>query len=130
MAKDVASAFFLKKGERKVVRLGLEDSEDLLFCIKQGMAEHKLEECDVIGITGKVKEGKLAYFQGSSFKSMELKENAVQKASGKFRLSNEKLHGDLHITIALGNHRIQGTLIKGKSMGEMEMELGFVAIPD
>ncbi|MFA4907134.1 MAG: DUF296 domain-containing protein [archaeon] len=130
MPKDVASAFFLKKGEKKVVRLGLEDNEDVLGCIKQGMAEHKLEECDVIGITGKVKEGKLAYFQGSSFMSMELKEKAVQKASGKFHLNKEKLHGDLHITIALGNNRIQGTLIKGKASGEMEIELGFVAISD
>lgn len=127
---EVSSAFFQKKGERKVVRLGLEDNEHILGCIRACMKEHGLEECDVLAVKGKVKEGQLAYFQGNSYRAKALQDREIERASGKFRLIEGKAIGDLHVTVSWGNNRIVGTLVKGKAIGEMEIELGFVSIPE
>ena len=60
---------FRKRGERKNLRLILDEGDDILSCVKQAMAEHKIEEAKIEALTGVFKEGEMNYFEGNKYKN-------------------------------------------------------------
>lgn len=128
MNPKIDSAFLNKKGQKVHLKLFLDDGEDVLESIKQAMAENNLDECKTIEFNGKVKEGMINYFMGNSYRSKELNEVQIQRVSSQYTKTKQGITGDLHVTVAFGNNRITGTLVKGKSSGESQITLEFIKL--
>lgn len=126
---QVESHLFNKKGTRKTLTLTLEEGDDVMSCIKQGMNEHSLKDVQVVDMQGKLKEGVINYMEGQHYKSMNLKEQEIVRAAGNFKLSFDELFGTMHITTSLKNP-LTATFVRGKAMDGLKIKLSFIEITD
>ena len=100
------------------------EGENLIECIKQGMIENKITKCDVIEVSGKI-SGLINYMDGHKYKSSELKEQEILKASGHFKYGYGELWGKLNIFTS-GRKPLSGTLVKGTALDGFEIKLSFI----
>lgn len=121
------SVLFNKKGTKKVLSLILDEDEDIFNTIKQGMQEQKLSEAKIEGIEGKIKEGTVAFMNGSRYKTKNLSNAEVLLASGAYKLSFEELFGVVHLTLA-GKPPLSATLVKGKACNGLKVRLSFIEL--
>lgn len=120
------SQFFTGKGVQKNLTLQLEEGDDILACMRAALAEHNIKEATVVEGNGTLKEGLINYFQGNKFKSKDLKNARIVKASGKFLNLGKEWQGDLHIGAMFGMQLLSGTLLKGKATEGLELKLKYV----
>lgn len=104
----------------------LEDGEDILECLKKAALEQDAKEFKITDINGSWKEGFMNYFLKNQFKSRKSFETErITAGSGKFTRKGNDYSGDLKIAVALGNQRINGTLLEGKAAKELTIKLKF-----
>ncbi|MCX6799256.1 MAG: DUF296 domain-containing protein [Candidatus Diapherotrites archaeon] len=121
----VEAIIFKKKAEKKILRLVLDDGDDILGSIKQGMGEHAIKECRVEDAGGEVKHAVINFMEGSKYKKMDLRNIQILRASGNFKLNFEDLWGTMHISTS-GKKPITGTLVAGKAGQGFELKLSFI----
>lgn len=118
---------FNKKGIRKNLSLILDEGDDIVSCIRQGMKEHDLSEARVDGMEGKIREGIANYMSGSHYKSKSLNNQEIIMASGSYKLSFDELFGSMNITTG-GKPPITATFVKGKACQNLKIILSFIEI--
>ncbi|MBI5884787.1 hypothetical protein HZB89_01670, partial [archaeon] len=118
---------FNKKGTRKSLSLILDEGDDIVSCIRQGMKEHCLSEARVDGMEGKIREGIANYMSGSHYKSKKLDNQEIIMASGGYKLSFDELFGSMNITTG-GKPPITATFVKGKACQNLKVMLSFIEI--
>jgi len=126
MCPFIDSQLFDKKAVRKTLTLSLSDGEDVLSCLKQAMKDNGIKECSVVDINGKLKLGLINFFERSQYKTLELKDRPMLKASGNFKLSFDDLWGSMHVSTAEKNKPTTGTLVKGTAAEGLEIKLSFI----
>jgi len=121
---QLSSAIIKEKIPIKNLKLVLEKDDILLDCIKQGMIENNVTKCDVASVSGKI-NGLITCMDGHKFKSIELKEQELLKASGHFKYGYGELYGKLNVSTA-GRKPFCGTLVKGTALEGFEINLTFI----
>ena len=119
------SAFF-SGGEKRLLRLEFDESEDIMSSLEKALAEHSIRECTVVGCNGVVREGLMNFFRKGYYRIKQLKETPVFCASGKFLRTSDGLKGDLHILSKSGARPENGTLVKGRAAGGFRLSLEFI----
>ena len=119
---------FKGRGVRKELVLQLSDGEDLFACIRQAMAEGKIERSEVAAIEGRIKEGNVNYFQGNKYKSLEIKDANVYKASGKYEMRGRDLFGKISVIINQNGRMNTVTLGKGTASEGLKIRLSFIEV--
>lgn len=121
----IDSILFNKKAEKKYLTLQLSEGEDILGCLKQGLLDHKINECKVEDASGKIKSGVVNFFEGSKFMKRDLKDDEVIRATGNFKLSFGDLWGSMHVFV--GKKRpFSATFVNGKAAEGFELKLSFI----
>lgn len=124
--ENMESSFVVEKAVEQPLTIILEDGEDILECLGKAMQEHCAKEFKVTEMKGSWKQGFMNYFLKNSFKSRKsFDTERIVAGSGKFVKEGSKYRGDLHITVALGNQRVNGTLLEGKAAGGLEIKAKF-----
>jgi predicted DNA-binding protein with PD1-like motif len=116
-----------EKMEKKVLRLILEDGDDVVASIKQAMQDNNIRECKVEDVSGKLKQATVNCMEGSSYKRIDVKDKAIMRASGTFKFGGGDLWGTLHI-FTEGRKPVSGTMLAGKAAEGFELKLSF--LPD
>ncbi|MFH1225608.1 MAG: hypothetical protein V1676_07475 [Candidatus Diapherotrites archaeon] len=124
----IQSEYSRDKAAEQVMKIALEDGEDILGCIHKAAEESGLNEFRVSEMSGFWKEGFMNYFEGNRFKSRKSFDvERLSAGSGKFiRQGDGKYAGDLHIAVTLGAKKINGTLLKGKAAKELTVKIKFL----
>ena len=120
----LSSTIIKEKIPIKHLTLILSDGDNLIECIKQGMIENNVTKCDVFSVSGKI-NGLINCMDGNKFKSIEIKEQEILKASGHFKYGYGELWGKLNVFTA-GRKPLAGTLVKGTALEGFEIKLNFV----
>jgi predicted DNA-binding protein with PD1-like motif len=119
------AVLFNKKAEKKILRLMLEEGDDILASVKNGMQQHKITECKVEDAGGKVKHAIINFMEGNKYKKMDLREIEILRASGNFKLNYGDLWGTMHISTS-GKKPLTGTLVNGRAADGFELKLSFI----
>lgn len=118
--------FVTEKAVEQFLTISLEDGEDILESLKKAALEHGIKEFKITGMNGFWKQGFMNYFLKNQFKSRRTFDiEKINAGSGKFVKQGKDYSGDLHIVVALGNNRINGTLLEGKAAKELTIKLKF-----
>jgi len=126
---QIDTIIFNKKGKRKTLTLILDENDDVLASIKQGLKQHGLKEARVDDMQGTVKEGVVSYMEGSQYKAKNLQNQKIIKASGNYKLSFDELFGSMHVTTA-GKNPLTATFVKGKAAQDLQIKLSFIEIEE
>jgi len=126
---QVDAVIFKKKGKRKTLTLILDDGDDILVSIKQGMKQHNLEEARVDDMQGTIKEGTISYMDGHQYKAKNLINQQMIMASGNFKLSFDELFGSMHITTA-GKNPLTATFVKGRAAQGLQIKFSFIELEE
>src|SRR3989338_11633329 len=114
------AALFNKKAKKHILKLILDDNDSILESIRRGMLENKLKECKVEDASGKVKHAVISFMEGSNFNKMDLRDAAILRASGNFKLNFDELWGIMHISTA-SKKPITGTVVRGTAAEGFEL---------
>ncbi|MFH0715075.1 MAG: DUF296 domain-containing protein [Candidatus Diapherotrites archaeon] len=123
------SRFVKEKAEYRFLSLVFENGEEILPNFFRALKDNNIQECTVAEGSGSIREAEMNYFQGSAYKRRKsFGDEKVTAASGKFHSEKDKWIGDLHVVVARGNQRINGTLLKGKAAGEFRLTAKFAVM--
>jgi predicted DNA-binding protein with PD1-like motif len=111
-----------KLAQKKILRLVLEEDDDIISSIKQGMLENKVKEATVEDVTGILKEGKITNMENGKYNEYEIRETEIIRASGIFKFGGGDLWGSMNVFTG-GRKPISGKLVKGKAMENLEIKL-------
>ena len=106
--------------EKNKLTLVLEEGDDILRSIKQGMNENKIKEASVISVNGNLLEGIISTKSGQ----VTVEDTGLINAKGKFKFGGDELWGKLNI-FTEGKKPIDGILLKGKAKENLEIILEF-----
>lgn len=126
----IDSQIFKKKGIKRSMKLTLEEDENILACIKQGMTEHNIPNIKIIGITGKIKTGIMSYLEGSKYIVFNFDNTEIMLAAGHYKLSFGDLFGSLRITVKENKVPVNGIFSKGKAAEGLEINIEFTELID
>lgn len=122
------SEFFQKKAAKQVLVLEFEENDNILPELRKAIKENEITDCKVVEGKGILKNLEMNYFSGNNYKYRKgFGDETVTACSGRFLTENE-VHGDLHITVAKGNQRINGTLLKAVSGKNFVIKLEFIKL--
>jgi len=109
----------------KNLTLILDEDDNVMDCIKCGMLTHNIKECNVTAVSGNLKTGLINYMDRHEFKSEEIKDRQISKASGNFKVNSENLFGKLNIFID-GRRPLSATIVKATASQDFELTLCFI----
>ncbi len=123
---ELGSQFVTDSAETRHLSLVFENNDEILPNFFKALEENSIRECSIAEGTGFLRDVEMNYFQGSAYKHRKgFGDERATAASGKFRKEKDKWIGDLHVVVAKGNQRINGTLLKGKAAGEFRLTAKF-----
>jgi high-affinity K+ transport system ATPase subunit B len=108
------------KEEKNKLKLELEEGEDVLACIKEGMDNNKVKEANVVGIDGKLLEGTIS----ENEKNIIVEDAALISAKGKFKFGGDELWGKINV-FTEGKKPVSGQLLKGKAKEGLTINLEY-----
>ncbi len=126
----IDSLIFKKKAIKRNMKLILEEDENIMACIKQGMKEHNIPAIKITGITGKIKTGVMSYLEGSKYIVYNFDNTQVMLAGGHYKLSFGDLFGSLRITVKENKVPVNGVFSKGKAAEGLEIHMEFTELID
>ncbi|MFH1257290.1 MAG: DUF296 domain-containing protein [Candidatus Diapherotrites archaeon] len=123
----IDAQLFKKKGEKKVLRLVLDEGDIVLDSIKKAMAEHEIEQAKVEDMNGILREATVNYMNGSRYESKVLKNQQILRASGNFKHHYGELYGSMNVSTADKNP-LTATFVKGKAAEGLEIKMSFIQL--
>jgi hypothetical protein len=106
--------------KKNKLTLILEEDDDLLTCIKQGLVENELQGAEVVDANGEIKDA-IVSEDGNQVTFDEIE---ILKAKGKFKMGGGDLWGNLEVFTG-GKKPIKGKLLKGKAKENFELILEY-----
>jgi len=105
--------------------LELDENDDILSSIAQGLRENKIKEAKLVDINGFVIKGIVNCMEGAKYKRIDIKDIEIMRASGNFKMGGEDMWGNLNVFTA-GRKPISGTLLKGSAKQGLKITLNFI----
>jgi hypothetical protein len=96
--------------EKSKFILELDENDDVLKCIKQGMLDNNIKEASVKAITGKLISGLINAKEGRT----RVEDAELINAKGKFKFGGDELWGSMEV-FTEGIKPIVGPLLQGKA---------------
>jgi predicted DNA-binding protein with PD1-like motif len=128
---NMDSEFFNRdKVKIKDLVLVLDDGDNILDCIKQGMIENHVSKAEIIGFEGSIKNATVSYFQRSTMRNVELNDTKkVVKANGDFKMDfadNHRVFGRIRLIYLENDKTFEGILVRGHAAGELKITLQYM----
>ncbi len=112
------------KPKKQVLTLALEEGDDVINSIKQGMEDNGVKSATVEDVSGKLKEASISCMDSNKFKRIDFVDTEILRASGLFKISAGDLWGSLNIFTA-GRKPMSGKMIRGKASDGFTIKLSF-----
>jgi hypothetical protein len=96
--------------EKSKFILELDENDDVLKCIKQGMLDNNIKEANVKAINGKMLNGLINAKEGRT----RVEDAELINAKGKFKFGGDELWGSIEV-FTEGIKPIVGPLLQGKA---------------
>jgi hypothetical protein len=125
MPKSIDSIVIKDPIKRQVLVLQFDEGDNVLSCIKHGMEQNNVRECNVIDVSGALTSAVVQSMEGSRLKKIEFCNTKILRASGHFRVTAGYLWGSLHV-FTEGRKPISGTIISAKASHGFELKLSFL----
>ncbi|VVB75663.1 Uncharacterised protein [uncultured archaeon] len=125
MPKNIDSVVIKEPLRKQVLTLEFDEGDDILSCIKQGMEQNKIRECDVVDADGALTTATVNAMEGSKFKKIEFSNLKIMRSSGHFKVGGGDLWGSLHV-FTEGRKPISGTVVKAKASQGFKLKLSFL----
>jgi len=125
MPKYIDSMVIKEPLRKQYLTLEFEEGDDILSCIKQGMEQNSIRECDVVDVEGTLTTAAVNAMEGSRFKKIDFSNLKIMRASGHFKISAEDLWGALHV-FTEGRKPISGTVVTAKASQGFKLKLSFL----
>jgi len=119
---DIIDHGKVHKARKKILRLFLEEDDNLLKSIEEGMKKHCVKEANIEDINGNVKDATITNMEKGKYNEFEIRETELIRASGLFKFGGEDLWGSLNVFTG-GRKPISGKLTKGTAMDGLEIKL-------
>lgn len=110
MPKNIDSVIIKEPIKKKILTLEFEEGDNVLACIKEGLAQNGVKECDVVQVDGVLTRAVVNTFEGSKFKKIEFSNQRILRASGHFKIGGGDLWGNMNI-FTEGRKPISGTVV-------------------
>ncbi|MDD3160100.1 MAG: DUF296 domain-containing protein [Candidatus ainarchaeum sp.] len=104
--------------ERKILKLVLDDGEDIRKCIEQGMKDNNLKDANVVEIVGNLKNATIDSKEGR----LEFENIEFVNAKGKFKIGGGDLWGAIEVFTSQ-KKPIAGKLLKATASQDVEIHL-------
>lgn len=125
MPKGIDAIVLKEPIKKKFLTLQFEEGDDVLSCIKQGMEENRVRECDVTDVEGVLTTATVNAMEGQKFKKIDFSNTKILRASGHFKIGGGDLWGALHI-FTEGRKPISGTVVRAKAGHGFTLKLSFL----
>ncbi|MBT4870908.1 MAG: DUF296 domain-containing protein [Candidatus Diapherotrites archaeon] len=119
---DIIDHGKVKRVEKKILKLVLEEGDSIIKSIEEGMKENKIMEATVEDINGSVEEATITNMEKGKYNEFEIRETELIRASGLFKFGGDDLWGSLNVFTG-GRKPISGKLTKGTAMDGLEIKL-------
>ena len=119
---DIIDHGKVKRVEKKILKLVLEEGDSIIKSIEEGMKENKIMEANVEDINGSVQEATITNMEKGKYNEFEIRETELIRASGLFKFGGDDLWGSLNVFTG-GRKPISGKLTKGTAMDGLEIKL-------
>ena len=123
----VEAAIFKKKGEKRVLRIQLDEGESIRKAIPKAMLEHGIEVAKVVEINGTLKELLINFFESGKFASKKLYDTKILRAHGTVKQNFGEMFGGVNVSIGL-KPPVGGTLVNAIAGKDAEIVLNFIEI--
>jgi hypothetical protein len=123
--KNIDSIVIKEPLRKKFLTLEFEEGDDVLLCIKQGMEQNGVKECDVADVDGTLTTATVNMMEGPKFKKVDFSNTRIMRASGHFKFGGGDLWGALHV-FTEGRKPISGTVIAAKASQGFKLKLTFL----
>jgi predicted DNA-binding protein with PD1-like motif len=125
MPKNIDSVLIKEPIKKQFLTLQLDEGDNVLSCIKQGMLQNNVRECDVVDVSGSLTTASVQAMEGHRFKKIDFSNTKILRASGHFKITGGDLWGSLHV-FTEGRKPISGTLLSGKASHGFELKFSFL----
>jgi predicted DNA-binding protein with PD1-like motif len=125
MPKNIDSIVIKEPIKKQILALQFDEGDNVLSCIKLGMEQNNVRECDVIDVNGALTSAVVQAMEGNKFKKIEFSNTRILRASGHFKLTAGDLWGSLHV-FTEGRKPISGTVVSAKASHGFELKLSFL----
>ncbi len=125
MPKYIDSMVIKEPLKKKYLTLEFEEGDDVLSCIKEGMGQNNVKECDVVDAEGSLTTATVNAMEGSRFKKIDFSNLKIMRSSGHFKISAGDLWGALHV-FTEGRKPISGTVVTAKASQGFKLKLSFL----
>jgi predicted DNA-binding protein with PD1-like motif len=118
---DVMMGKNIEKKESNKLILLLEEEDDVLKSIKQGLIENKIKKAKIFSVEGILKEG---IINSTEEGKKEIQDAELIKASGNFQISVDDLWGSINIFTGT-KKPLSGQLLQGKAKEGLKIVLEY-----
>lgn len=125
MPKQIDSIILKEPVRKSYLTLIFDEGDDVISCIKEGMEQNGVKECDVVDVDGVLTSATINSMEGSRFKRIDFSNKRILRLSGHFKLTAGDLWGSLHV-FTEGRKPISGTVVSAKASQGFLIKLSFV----
>ena len=125
MPKYIDSMVIKEPLKKQYLTLEFDEGDDILSCIKQGMNQNGIRECDVIDAQGALTTATVNAMEGPKFKKIEFSNLKILRTSGHFKITSDDLWGALHV-FTEGRKPISGTVVSAKASQGFKLKFSFL----
>ncbi len=118
---DVMMGKNKEKKEKNNLKLILDEDDDIIKSIEQGMKENNVKSAEITSINGSIKRGLINSIEEGK---KEIEEIDLIKASGKFSFGGDDLWGKMNIFTGT-KKPLSGQLLKGYAKQGLEISLEY-----
>lgn len=125
MPRGIDSIVIKEPIKKQFLTLEFDEGDDVISCIKQGMAQNGVRECDVVDVDGTLTTATVNNMEGNKFKKIDFSNTKILRASGHFKIGGGDLWGALHV-FTEGRKPISGTLVRATASAGFTLKLSFL----
>ena len=125
MPKGIDSVVIREPLKKQFLTLEFEEGDNVMACIKQGLEQNNVRECDVVDVDGNLSTATVNAMEGQKFKKIDFSNTKILRASGHFKIGGGDLWGALHV-FTEGRKPISGTVVKATASTGFKLKLSFL----
>jgi predicted DNA-binding protein with PD1-like motif len=114
-----------KLSQKPNLKLVFEEGESILKGIQNAMKKHKIKECKINEIHGKIKKAKIGYLDEGRHKTKIHENIEPLRMTGVLKLSFDDLYGNVMLSFMQGKEPIKGEMLSGIAKEDFEIIMNF-----